>query len=76
MIVIFDGARAFLKFKQKYRSNSWIVLLDRTGSAYQDAVEALNQDYVKAQRIDFPIDNFKHGDIFGAELMTFIEVSP
>jgi hypothetical protein len=76
VIVIFDGARAFLKFKEKYRANSWIVLLDRTGSAYQDAVEALNQEYMKARRIDFPIDTFKSGDLFGVELMTYIEATP
>jgi hypothetical protein len=76
VIVIFDGARAFLKFKEKYRANSWIVLLDRTGAAFQDAVEALNQEYMKAQRIDFQIDTYKSGAIFGVELMTYIEAPP
>jgi hypothetical protein len=73
VIVIFDGARAFLKFRQTYRANSWVVLLDRTGPAYQDAVEALNQEYMRENRVNLQIDEFKAGELFGVELMTYIE---
>jgi hypothetical protein len=45
--VIFDGALAFLKWREYYPGLNWIVLLDRTGNNFWEGAEALNQDYIK-----------------------------
>jgi len=45
--VIFDGALAFLKWREYYPGLNWIVLLDRTGNNFWEGAGELNQDYIK-----------------------------
>jgi hypothetical protein len=73
VIVVFDGPRAFLRLKETYRSNHWIVLLDRTSTIFQDAVEALNQEYMRARRADLLIDAPAGGKTWGVEVMAYQE---
>jgi len=44
-VVIFDGARAFLKRRYDWVGASWFVLLDRTEVQFDDAVAQVNADY-------------------------------
>jgi hypothetical protein len=41
-IVIFDGAMSFLKWRDYWRRSNWLVLLDKTESCFQEAVDQLN----------------------------------
>ena len=49
-VVVFDGARSFLKHRDNFRNNSWVVLLDRTAAGFPDACDALNQEYMRMPR--------------------------
>ena len=53
--VIFDGALAFLKWREHYPGFNWIVLLDRTDNNFWEGAEALNQDYIKNRTSIKPI---------------------
>ncbi|MBC7341777.1 MAG: hypothetical protein H5U02_04925 [Clostridia bacterium] len=46
-VVIFDGAAGFLKWRDNWRISNWIVLLDRTGPNFREAVEIVNQEFIK-----------------------------
>ncbi len=45
LVVIFDGAAAYIKLNHQWRSAHQIALLDRTERQFIDAVELLNQNY-------------------------------
>jgi hypothetical protein len=49
-VVIFDGARAFLRHHHFYSHRSWVVLLDRCETSFIDAAAQLQQLYVN--RVD------------------------
>jgi hypothetical protein len=42
--VIFDGPLGFLKWKDFYKMQNWIVVLDHTASNFDNAVNQLNQE--------------------------------
>lgn len=44
-VVIFDGARGFLRWRERWPSSHWLVMLDRTEADCQDAVDLLNQKF-------------------------------
>jgi len=46
-VVIFDGAAGFLKWRDNWRISNWIVLIDRTGPNFREAVEMVNQQFIK-----------------------------
>lgn len=46
-VAIFDGSRAFLKMREKLRLNNWVILLDRTATEFENAVDVLNQEYLR-----------------------------
>lgn len=56
-IVIFDGSTSFLKRRDDWRGSSWIVIVDRTEQLFDEAVEVLNQDYLKRRKINSEIDS-------------------
>lgn len=72
---VFDGPRAFLKLREHLRSTHWIVLLDRTSAGYLDAVDALNQEYLRRQT-DIPLFARGPGAPWGVEVMAFEEAAP
>lgn len=41
-VVVFDGARGFLRWRKYYGDSAWIVVLDRTDSQFGDGVDELN----------------------------------
>lgn len=56
--VIFDGAIGFLKWKEMFADQDWIVILDQTDLHFPNAVSQLNQDYSRrsesGRNIEFP----------------------
>lgn len=50
-VVILDGGRSFVKHKHDWRSASWVIILDRSSAATDEAATVLNQYYVE-HRID------------------------
>ena len=44
-VAIFDGATRFLKWRNNWQNSHWIVLLDRTESRFDEAVDEINSDY-------------------------------
>lgn len=71
--VVFDGHRGLLKHRDKFRENSWVVLLDRTAVGFPDACSTLNQEYMRTPRekLDgmFNMIDFS----WGVEVMAFME---
>lgn len=53
-VAVFDGALAFLKWRDAWLDSNWIVLLDRTGPNFWDGAETLNQDYIKNRTLNCP----------------------
>lgn len=45
-VVIFDGAVAFLKWRDKWAETKWLVILDRTEPRFRDAVQVVNEEYL------------------------------
>ena len=43
--VIFDGVTGFLRLRSLFRSNPWIVVLDRASPSVELAADAFNQEY-------------------------------
>ena len=43
-VVIFDGASSFLKWRDAWRASHWVVVLDRTETGFEEAVNALNRE--------------------------------
>lgn len=62
-LVIFDGARSFLRDRDTFQSSTWVVVLDRTEQAFADAAAELNQSYSLRQPTrDLPcIDSLPQG---------------
>lgn len=46
-IVVFDGSRSFLRWRDYWRQSNWILCLDRTESDFGEAVEELNREYTQ-----------------------------
>lgn len=46
-VAIFDGARAFLRWRDNLRESNWIVVLDRTEPEFAAAADVLNQRYLR-----------------------------
>jgi hypothetical protein len=44
-VVIFDGALGFVKWKEMYKTQNWVVVLDHTDSNFSDAVSQINSEY-------------------------------
>ena len=56
-LVLFDGASAFIKWKYFFGESDWVVVLDRTEHAYDQAVRELNEEYLtRVDRFDLDID--------------------
>ncbi|MCL6477512.1 MAG: hypothetical protein K6T65_03775 [Peptococcaceae bacterium] len=53
-VAIFDGALAFLKWRDMWTGSNWVVLLDRTCPNFWEGAEALNQDFIKNRTLKNP----------------------
>lgn len=51
-VVVFDGATGFLKWRNDWRDSHRLVILDRTERRFEEAVAALNQEYVQNRADD------------------------
>lgn len=45
-VVIFDGAKSFLKWRTIWNQSHWVVLLDQTEPDFELAVQAFNYEYM------------------------------
>lgn len=72
-LVVFDGARGFLRHRSNWRSSSWLVIFDPVESGFQDGVAALNDDFIQ-RRIDSPDTIPDIDPPAGIELTVFSEV--
>jgi hypothetical protein len=51
LLVVFDSAMGFLKWRDYWRRSHWLIILDRTDPNFGEAANALNQEFVE-NRID------------------------
>ncbi|WP_161823365.1 hypothetical protein [Sporotomaculum syntrophicum] len=47
VVIVFDGASSFLRWKDYCLDSNWVVLLDRTEPSYREAVEEFNNEYIQ-----------------------------
>jgi hypothetical protein len=71
-LVIFDGVRGFLRWRDYYRKSNWMILLDRAESNFRDAAAILNQEYSKYGRNTYSIENLPT-PITGMEMLYYNE---
>ncbi len=46
-VAVFDGAASLLKWRDNFRSSSWIALIDRTERSADEAADSLNSEYLQ-----------------------------
>ncbi len=51
-VTIFDGASAFIKWRDNWRNSHWIILLDRTERHFHEATEIINYEYSSRVEVD------------------------
>ncbi|BBD62927.1 hypothetical protein NIES2109_57770 (plasmid) [Nostoc sp. HK-01] len=51
-VTIFDGATGFIKWRDDWRNSHWIILLERTETHFQEAVDIINNDYINRQNCE------------------------
>lgn len=72
-IVIFDGVRAFLRWRNRWEGADWVVVLDRTDPNLSPAADLLNQGYAVRSEGDAPsLERFEVPA--GVELLAYWEV--
>lgn len=54
-VVIFDGARGFLKWRDNWRHTNWVILLDRTEAAFLAAVQEVNTESLSRHDNEIPL---------------------
>ena len=45
-VVVFDGARAFSRYRTEFMQSSWIAILDRCSPALMEGAEIANEEFV------------------------------
>ena len=69
-VVIFDGAEAFRRWKEAWRSCAWLIVLDRTSRQFDEAVALVEQEFIERRYDDD--DPLADLDVApGIELMSF-----
>lgn len=71
-VVVFDGANGFLKWRNDRDNAHRLVILDRTERHFEEAVTALNQEYVQNRADDRKVQLDRRIPR-GVELMSFRE---
>lgn len=61
--IIFDGALGFLKWKDAFPRQNWIIVLDRTESGFENAVGRVNEEYIYRSDLEtkLPLPNIPSG---------------
>lgn len=67
--VMFDGSLSFTKWKEYFKNENWIVLLDHTEANFKNAVSQINQEYI--YRTDAPLKISLPPIPSGIEMMFF-----
>jgi hypothetical protein len=52
-VAVFDGARAFARYRTEFMQSSWIAILDRCSPALMEGAEIANEEFAtRAGEID------------------------
>jgi hypothetical protein len=51
-VVIFDGASGYLRWRDAWQDSNWMVILDRSDSQFELAVDQLSRDFVQRRMHD------------------------
>ncbi|MEU2612157.1 hypothetical protein ABZ570_11315 [Micromonospora sp. NPDC007271] len=71
-VVVFDGGRAFSRYRSEFRLSSWIAILDRCSPTFQEGIDVANQEFATRRG---PVQLFDKLDIpSGTELQVFERV--
>jgi hypothetical protein len=70
-IVVFDGSKAFLRWRGLWPHSHWIVILDRTERDFGSAVETLNEAYTAYRRETANLDHLPSPP-GGVEMMAYV----
>jgi hypothetical protein len=44
-VAVFDGGRAFSRYRSRFRDSSWIAVLDRCSPSFGEGVNAANDEF-------------------------------
>lgn len=44
-VAVFDGSRAFARYRKSFEDSSWIAILDRCSPSYSEGVDIANQEF-------------------------------
>jgi hypothetical protein len=58
-VVVFDGGRAFSRFRHRFRQSSWIAVLDRCGGTFQEGADVANQEFAVRQGLAGYLDGIE-----------------
>lgn len=73
-VAVFDGAAAFLKWRDHWRESNWVVILDRTQRLFESAAATLNEAYAANRLRDASLKAI--GQVpAGVELLAFEEAA-
>jgi hypothetical protein len=59
-VVIFDGAKSFLKWRTFWGQSHWVVLLDQTEPDFDVAIQTFNNEYIMSPVHDRELFGFPH----------------
>lgn len=69
-VVVFDGADAFRKCRERWRGAAWVVVLDRTSRQFAEGVGLVEEEFIEKRYDDAePLDDIQVPP--GVELMSF-----
>ena len=71
-VVVFDGSASFLRSRGWFETANWVILLDRTDSAFGDAMMLCNQEYTKRRVNDVNLEGI-HPVPIGVDLISYYE---
>lgn len=73
--IIFDGSPAFLKHRHRFMTQDRIVILDRTSHGFDDAVQAVNDAFINANREEESVLVADIESPWGTEILAYKEVA-
>lgn len=45
-VAVFDGSRAFARYRSRFPQSTWISVIDRCSAAFQEGIDVANQEFV------------------------------
>ena len=69
--VIFDSPKSFLYWRRSWQDSNWIIILNRTETAYQEAVISINEQVARNEQSRLMDEIARLGIPSGIELISF-----